>query len=445
MAIFKIALITMVMLVIFMDKSLKVRWMAEGVYFFSCFFMIYSYESHGLYLDFSVFSVFAILVCSGFLSHAWLKLYGIFPHGLLIGYLLCFCGFHSIVNSQDLTGMYVGVELVSYALLLCILLRPKDAITLEAAFKYLVFQMLGSLSLLMAMYLMTELGQSLQILDIVKTLAQPSQDPLASIMLALWALGMATKMGCAPMHSYVADVYEASSPVVLGMLGLLPRFSMWVMVWRLLPIVQVNSSLWMMLCAWLAVSSWFMGHMNAVGQTRLMRMMGYASTAQMGWMWLAWSVGSVDALIVSFNFLWVYSLAWMVFICLISHLLYNQREVWWLDELSGLMLVPAHKQIASLLVLAMMVMMGMPPFIGFWMKFSILRLSTLPFFQLLSILGVMGSVVGCVYYVKIIYHAIVRAHCYGVTLLNMRGVVLGLLSGSVLFVLSVMPAYIIFQ
>lgn len=443
MVLLKISLAALITTVPLMDKKINTRWAAEAVYFFSIFAMMYAQSIGGDGIGRAVNLVLFIMLFSGALSHAWLKENDMKPHWLFICYQSCFIGFYSVAHCQNLIAIYVGFELVSFSMLLTLLLKPSDSIALEGAFKYFIMQSLGSVCLLLSGLWLCQMSETLYIQDILTSVATSNGHPMGPWVIGLFALGMATKMGSAPMNAYVPDAYECAPPVVLVMLGLLPRLTMWVLLYRLLPILQLDINLWVLMCSVFAVSSWMGGHLCALSQTRLMRMMGYASTAQMGWLWLAWSSGNAMFLDVSLNFLCVYALAWSIFVCLISHLSYNGREIWWLDELSGMMQTKFHMWLSSLLVLSMIVMMGLPPLSGFWVKFAILRLSTEIRFIALAVLGIACSVIGAGYYVKVIYHTIVKTHYYGVTLTDVRGVVFCGILGIILLYLTLIPSYIL--
>lgn len=418
------------------QKSL--RWMAEGLYFFCCFTAIALYVSHGKCLDRSMVAVVFVLLNTGIFSHAWMKKNRLLPHDLFISSLAMFMGFYAIMVSENLIAIYVSLELIFFSVLILLLLRSKDVWSIETCFKYLVLNVLSSASLLLSFLAMIYLSSSLQINDFMSY--HPVGNYLESAIVILFTLGISVKISSAPIHSAMADIYDSLAPVALALVGILPRFAIFVLLWRLKNIMFLDHVLWSKICVIFAIFSWCIGYFGAIRQHKIMRLLCYMGIAQMGWMWLAWSAASVEALEVSLNFMCLYTLAWLVFVTIIVHLMYRQREILWLDELSGIMQSSANYILAISLFLSIAVMMAVPPFIGFWARFAILRISA-SFF--VSCIGMLFSVIGAFCYLNLIYHAFVRVHYYEVILLDFRGVVLAVILNSILVCLSLYPVYIL--
>ena len=353
-------------------------------------------------------------------------------------------GFYLLVISQDVISMYVGMELASFSAFLWIIVRAQDIFALEVGIKYLVVHIIGSMCLVLALCMLAFIAHSVHIVDIIAYLSafSASQDVSqvwVSMILVLWIMGLVIKMGIAPLQDLVADTYQAVAPIMLGFLGIMPRLMVWVVLWHLRDIRLLNPVVWLVVWSFFAVMSWIMGHVAALQQERLSRLMAYAGVAQMGWVALAVALGTDNALYAALDFLLVYAAAWMMWVGCMVYLLHDDKEIQWLDQLSGLPHMKGYVYWSVIIIVSICTMSGLPPLIGFWVKFGIIRAAITPLHIILACCGMIGSVIGAVYYVRIIYYAVVRSHYHKLRWINSPGVIIPMGLGCVLACVTCVP------
>lgn len=412
------------------------RWMAEAVFFCAVFFWIYAMGGAEPLLARAVWMAGGMMVLSGVIARSWFKEYHLMPNFFFASQLLALFGFGNVLLARDWIELYVGLELVSWSMLFALWVRPRDSLLWDCAFKYLMIHAVGSLLLLLSACAIVLSTQSLLLpVDV------PSSALVATAVL-LWLWGACIKMGVAPTHLYMADIYEGSQPPLLGAFGVMTRLTWVLLAWRVRPIFYAHAELWMWLCAMCAVSTWVLGHFQALAHTRLARLMAYAGSAQMGWVLFAWSLGTDHGFRLAIAFLYVYALAWFVWITLMAHLSYQHRELRWMEELSGLMQAPRRAVLIVALITCIGVMMGVPPFAGFGVRFAMLMEAHSPFLLSVGAVGMLTHGVALLYYSKILYHAMMRMHYYEVTVLDLRGPYVALLLSVGLVALSYDPCYV---
>src|SRR5690606_32832750 len=97
--------------------------------------------------------------------------------------------------------------------------------------------------------------------------------------------GLAFKVGAAPFHMWVPDVYQGAPAAITVLIGSAPELAAFVIIIRLLVEGLLPLAFdWQQMLAVLAVASLLVGNLAAIAQTNLKRMLAYSTIAQMGFM-----------------------------------------------------------------------------------------------------------------------------------------------------------------
>ena len=146
----------------------------------------------------------------------------------------------------------------------------------------------------------------------------------------------------------------------------------------------------------------FLGAIAAIGQTNIKRLMAYSSIAHMGFALMGLAAGTeigVQALLIYMAIYVVRNIGTFAFI------LNMERDGNAITDIKSLgqysRVEPAR---AAALAILMFSLAGIPPLVGFFGKFYVLKAAIDADMAWLAIAGVIASVIGAFYYLRIIYY-----------------------------------------
>jgi len=202
--------------------------------------------------------------------------------------LLCFAavGLMVMVNSLDLVGLFLGLELASVCLYALTAWAKDEPRSGEAGVKYLLLGSLASAffiygaSLLFVKYGTTHLS--------LIALQGFQPEPLLIIGLLMLLVGFAFKIAAAPFHMWAPDVYQGGPTPVIAFLSTASKAAGFAVLLRVLCLGFINiSGQWVMLIGLLAALSMLTGNLVAVHQNNVKRLLAYSGIAQAGYLLIA--------------------------------------------------------------------------------------------------------------------------------------------------------------
>ena len=307
-----------------------------------------------------------------------------------------------LVSANSLITIYLGLELLSLSLYALVALQRDSAKSSEAAMKYFVLGALASGMLLYGMSILYGVTGTLDLSELlIKVSVSDDKRVLLVFGLVFLLVGIAFKLGVAPFHMWIPDVYEGAATPVTQFIGTAPKLAAFAMALRLLV-----DGLWGLAEEWrqmliiLAVLSMGIGNLLAIAQTNLKRMLAYSTIAHMGVMLLGLLSATASGYAASLFYVTVYALMSMGAFGAIILLSSRQSEA---DELSDLTGLARRSPWFGFIVLILMFSMaGVPPFAGFWAKWFVLKEVVQAHDVWLATVAVMFSLVGAYYYLRVI-------------------------------------------
>ncbi|SAI73741.1 NADH dehydrogenase subunit N [Bordetella ansorpii] len=354
-----------------------------------------------------------------------------------------------MISSGNLLSIYLGLELMSLALYALIALRRDDATATEAAMKYFVLGALASGFLLYGMSMVYGATGHLDLAEVAATIqmGRAAQMPLVFGIVFLVA-GLAFKLGAAPFHMWVPDVYQGSPTAVTLILGGAPKLAAFAITLRLL--VDGMHGLaadWQPMLAILAVLSLAIGNLTAIMQTNFKRMLAYSTISHMGFVLLGLMSGVVEgspgaaagAYGASLFYMLTYVLTTLASFGIILLMSRQGFECEQIDDLKGLNQRSPWR--AFIVLLLMFSLAGIPPLVGFHAKLAVLQALVQAGHVTLAVVAVIFSLIGAFYYlrvVKVVYFDEPAAEAAAVTA---SGAHRGLMSvnGLLILVLGILP------
>jgi NADH-quinone oxidoreductase subunit N len=254
-------------------ESTGVRSMFSGTYVVDSFALVLK----GLFL---LVALVVLLMSVGYLEGGrfWQGEY----YFLLLSSVL---GAVVMASSRDFISMFVGLELVTGPTFLMAGWRKGDARSNEAALKYFIIGVISAAIMLFGISLIYGRTGQLRFVDVAEAIAIRGESPLLTVGVILTILGFAFKVSAAPFHFWTPDTYEGAPTPVTAYLAVGSKAAGFV---GLLTIAYVafgtTRGLWAALIWILAASSMILGNVVALKQTNIVRMLGYSSIAQGGFM-----------------------------------------------------------------------------------------------------------------------------------------------------------------
>ena len=190
-----------------------------------------------------------------------------------------------MASSREFIGLIVALELVSGAAFLLAGWRKADPRSNEAALKFFVVGVLATALTLFGISLIYGLTGSLYFDDIALAASTASEIPLFDLGVLFVVLGLGFKVSAVPFHFWTPDTYEGSPPPVTAWLSVGSKGAGFVgllsVCYLALPTI---TDVWGPLLWIVAVLSMTVGNVVAIKQTNILRLLGYSSIAQAGFM-----------------------------------------------------------------------------------------------------------------------------------------------------------------
>ena len=327
--------------------------------------------------------------------------------------LFVLMGISVMCSANHFLVVYLGLELMSLSLYALTALRRDHALSTEAAMKYFVLGALASGFLLYGMSMMYGATGSLEIPKVFEQIAtgRINKDVLVFGVVFVVA-GLGFKLGAAPFHMWVPDVYHGAPTAVTLLIGGAPKFAAFAITIRLLVEGLLGLAVdWQQMFIVLAVASLAVGNIAAIAQSNLKRMLAYSTIAQMGFIVLGLSAGVVSGNTLSAGnayssamfYLVAYVLTTLGTFGLIMFLSRQGFESEEIDDLAGLS--QRSPWLAAVMTIFMFSLAGVPPMVGFFAKLAVLQslVSTnVTLYIVLAVAAVMFSLVGAFYYLRVV-------------------------------------------
>ncbi len=334
-----------------------------------------------------------------------------FEYPILI--VLAAVGMLVMVSASDLLALYMGLELQSLSLYVVAAMRRESTKSSEAGLKYFVLGALSSGLLLYGISLVYGFAGTTRFDGIIGTLAAGELSMGLLFGMVFLLVGLAFKVSAVPFHMWTPDVYEGSPTPVTAFFATAPKVAAMALLARLLfDAFGTVTGDWGQILAALALLSMFLGSIAGIGQTNIKRLMAYSSIAHMGFALVGLASGTADGVQAMLLYMAIYAVMNVGTFAFILSLERDGRPVTDLASLNRFALAEPVKAFAVLLL--MFSLAGVPPFLGFFAKLGVLTAAVDAGMAWLAVLGVIASVIGAYYYLRIVYYMFFGAENDGV-------------------------------
>ncbi len=315
-------------------------------------------------------------------------------------------GMMVIASGGSLLTLYLGLETLSLSLYALVGFDRRSVASSEAAIKYFILGALASGMLLYGVSILYGVTGTLQLqtlqLEIQAVLATAGQyQMLLGLGVVFVVVGAAFKLGAAPFHMWLPDIYQGSPTAVTNYLGTVSKLAAIALVIRLfVDGLQPLLAQWQPMLILLAVASLAVGNIIAIAQTNFKRMLAYSAISHMGFVLLGVLSGSAEGYSAALFYMITYAITGLAAFALVMILSRKGFEADQLDDFKGL---AWRSPILGLVVLLVMFSMaGVPPTVGFFAKLAVIEAVMAAGYSWLAVVAVLFSVIGAFYYLRIV-------------------------------------------
>ncbi|MER2552428.1 MAG: NADH-quinone oxidoreductase subunit NuoN [Thauera sp.] len=324
--------------------------------------------------------------------------------------LLMTLGMMVMVTANHMLPMYIGLEMMSLALYTMVAFDRDSARSTEAAMKYFVLGALASGLLLYGMSMVYGATGTLEFSGVAQALYnQTANQTVLMFGVVFLVAGICFKLGVVPFHMWVPDVYQGAPTAVTLVIATAPKLAAFAMavrllIWGLFDIAEE----WQMMLMLVAAASIVLGNLAAIAQQNIKRMLAYSGISHMGFMLLGLLSGVVEgdrhfalnayssAMFYAISYV-IMSLASFGMLILLSRAGFEAENI---DDFKGLN--KRSPWYALMMLFVMFSMAGVPFFIGFFAKLSVLQAVVAAGYFWLAVLAVVMSVIGAFYYLRVV-------------------------------------------
>ena len=346
-----------------------------------------------------------------FISSQYLKEENIksFEYHILI--LLATLGMILIVSSYDLISMYLAIELQSLSLYVLASFKRTTEQSTEAGLKYFILGAFSSGILLFGCSLVYGFTGSTNFGDLTKLLSHISINQLemsgVSIGLILIIVALLFKLAAAPFHMWAPDVYEGAPTSVTAFFAIVPKIAIMGLLARICFQIFFEFLIeWQNILILSSGISMLVGSITGLYQDRIKRLLAYSAIGHVGYILIGMASGSILGIQALLLYLVIYIVMSLNMFGIILSLRKQDQEsgksspITYIEDLRQLSY--SQPLVAIMLTIGLFSMAGIPPLAGFYSKWYIFSSAIDAHLYLLALVGVVTSVIGSVYYIRII-------------------------------------------
>ncbi|MDE1968656.1 MAG: NADH-quinone oxidoreductase subunit NuoN [Alphaproteobacteria bacterium] len=316
--------------------------------------------------------------------------------------LISTAGMMMMIAANDLISLYLSLELQSLALYVLAAFARDDVRSTEAGLKYFVLGAVASGMLLFGASMVYGFAGTTSFDGLAKLFAGGAGNGVGLITgIVFISVGLAFKVSAVPFHMWTPDVYEGAPTPVTAFFSVAPKIAALTLFLRVMlqPFGSLSAD-WLQIIWAISFASMAWGAFAAIAQSNIKRLMAYSSIGHVGYALIGLAAGSAagvrGVLVYLAIYLFMNAGTFAVILCMRR----DGKMVEGIDDLAGLS--RTHPALALALAIFMFSLAGIPPLAGFFAKLYVFIAAIDAGLPVLAVLGVLTSVVGAYYYLRIV-------------------------------------------
>jgi len=306
-----------------------------------------------------------------------------------------------LVSAGSLITAYLGLELLALSSYALVALNRDSPTSAEAAIKYFVLGALASGLLLYGMSMLYGATGTLDLAQIRAATATVQYPNLLAVGVVFVVVGVAFKLGAAPFHMWLPDVYQGAPTSITTFIGAAPKLAAFALAYRLLDNgLGGMSQHWTLMLAVLAVLSLAVGNLFAIAQSNLKRMLAYSTISHVGFLLLGFVGANAAGYAAAMFYAVAYSITAVVAFGMIALLARAGFEAEEIDDFKGLN--QRNPWYAGIMAIVMFSLAGVPPLFGFFAKLLVLKAAIDAGYLWLAVVAIVFAIIGLFYYLRVV-------------------------------------------
>jgi NADH-quinone oxidoreductase subunit N len=300
---------------------------------------------------------------------------------------------------QNLTTLFIGVELLSIPLYVLAASHKNSADSHEAGFKYLILGAFASALLLFGIALLYGGAASFDINAIQAYLnAQANLPAFVKMGMLLLLIAFCFKVAIAPFHFWSPDVYEGAPMAITAFMSTVAKTASFYAFFKITMVCfNAPHTFWISMLMAFAVLSLILANTSALGQKHLKRLFAYSGISHSAFLLLIIIAQQKQAL--SVNALIMYTASYMLsglgaFAILVKH-----GDV--ISDYAGF--AKRNPTSAFSFSVCLLSMAGIPITAGFFSKYMVFVLLLSSSVSIwVSVIAIVAALIGIYYYIRLI-------------------------------------------
>lgn len=322
-----------------------------------------------------------------------------FEYPVLI--MLATLGMMLMISADSMLSLYLGLELQSLALYVVAAINRDSVRSTEAGLKYFVLGALSSGMLLYGISLVYGYTGNTSFEAIAAVLSGAERQLGVIFGLVFILAGLAFKISAVPFHMWTPDVYEGAPTPVTAFFAAAPKMAAMALLVRVtIGAFEPIAPDWQQVIVFISVASMLLGSFAAIGQRNIKRLMAYSSIGHMGYALIGLAANSEAGVRGVAIYMLIYMVMTLGTFAFILAMRRREGNVEQISDLAGLS--NTNPVMATILTILMFSLAGIPPLAGFWAKWYVFLAAIDAKLYALAVIGVLASVVGAYYYLRII-------------------------------------------
>ena len=314
-----------------------------------------------------------------------------------------------MASSRDFISLIVALELVSGPAFLLAGWRKADAKSNEAALKFFVTGVLALALTLFGVSLLYGLTGTQKFVELAIAAVPVAEEPLFIMGVIFVFLGLGFKVSAVPFHFWTPDTYQGAPTPVTAWLSVGSKGAGFVALLSVAYIaLPTVTEIWGPLMWVVAALSMTVGNVVAIKQTNVIRLLGYSSIAQAGFMLAPFGAAAASGadLGVAFSATVTYFVIYAVMnlgAFAVAIVIGSRVGSYELEDWGGL--YKYSTGLALSMSVFLMSLAGIPPLAGWFAKFAMFS-ATIGVGDIwgysIAVIAVINSVIAFVYYSKVV-------------------------------------------
>jgi NADH-quinone oxidoreductase subunit N len=325
--------------------------------------------------------------------------------------LFSILGLIILVSSYDLLLTYLAIEMQSLSFYVLATFKKNSAFSTEAGLKYFILGAFSSSLILFGSSLIYGFTGTINFGDLSSLLVGINDNfnflfgsNVLKVAITFVGVGLLFKLGAGPFHVWLPDVYEGAPTSSTALFAIIPKLAIFVIFFRLFQF-SFSSLMesWQQIVVFSAIFSLLIGSFVALKQRKIKRLLAFSAINHVGYLLIAFSTGTLEGYQALFFYLYIYMITSVSIWALIMSLELQAKIKSSEKNLSDFSVLVSSNRILSItFAIILFSLGGVPPLAGFYAKMQIFFVSINSSMYILTILGILSSVISTFYYIRVI-------------------------------------------